>query len=112
MRLIRLAGGTCRTAGEDVTCGTRRRMMQLGWHAATAVRFGDPYREIVHAGVESSADLIVTGSRGLGTLRRLVIGSVAHEVVLHSRSSVLVMRGQVPAQVTGLATALASFSAI
>lgn len=87
-------------------------MMQLGWHAATAVRVGDPYREIVGAGVEWGADLIVTGSRGLGTLHRLAVGSVAHEVVLHARSSVLVMRGQVPAPVTGLAAALASFSAI
>ena len=97
---------------EGIADQVANEMMQLGWHAVTAVRVGDPYREIVDAGVEWGADLIVTGSRGLGTLRRLVVGSVAHEVVLHARSSVLVMRGRVPAQVTGIAAALASPSAI
>jgi nucleotide-binding universal stress UspA family protein len=96
---------------EDIARQVASEMMQLGWYAATAVRVGEPYREIVGAGVEWGADLIVTGSRGLGTLHRLVVGSVAHEVVLHARSSVLVMRGQVPAQVTGMAPALTSLSA-
>lgn len=70
-------------------------MVELGWSAAAVVRAGDPGREIVATGRECGADLIVTGSRGLGTLRRFVLGSVAHEVLLHARSSVLVMRGQV-----------------
>jgi nucleotide-binding universal stress UspA family protein len=39
----------------------------------------------------------VTGSRGIGTLRRLVSGSVSHDVLMHARSSVLVVRGGVPA---------------
>ena len=42
-------------------------------------------------------DLIVTGSRGLGDLQRMVSGSVAHDVLLHTGASVLVMRGQVHA---------------
>jgi len=74
-------------------------MMELGWHAAAVARAGDPARQIVATGLEWRADLIVTGSRGLGTLRRMVEGSVAHDVLLHARSSVLVMRGLVPAQI-------------
>ena len=74
-------------------------MMELGWHAAAVARSGDPARQIIATGVEWRADLIVTGSRGLGTLRRMVEGSVAHDVLLHARSSVLVMRGLVPAQI-------------
>jgi nucleotide-binding universal stress UspA family protein len=73
------------------------QMMDLGWHTAAVARAGDPDREIVAAGAEWGADLIVTGSRGIGTLRRILAGSVAHEVLLHTRSSVLVVRGQVPA---------------
>lgn len=96
----------------DIADQVADEMMELGWHAAAAVRSGDPSHEIVDAGVEWGADLIVTGSRGLGTLQRLVVGSVAHEVVLHARSSVLVVRGQVPATVSGLATAVASLSAV
>jgi nucleotide-binding universal stress UspA family protein len=87
------------------------QMIALGWQATTAVRIGDPYRQIVDAGVEWGADLIVTGSRGLGTLKRLFAGSVAHEVVLHTLSSVLVVRGAVPARAPR-AVAIASLSAV
>jgi len=81
-------------------------MMELGWHAAAVARAGDPASQIVATGVEWRADLIVTGSRGVGTLRRMAEGSVAHDVLLHARSSVLVMRGLVPAQVPDRAPAL------
>ena len=39
------------------------------------------------------ADLIVVGSRGLGPLRRIVLGSVSGEIVHHSNLPVLVVRG-------------------
>jgi nucleotide-binding universal stress UspA family protein len=85
---------------------TADEMIALGWHATGVVRAGDPGREIVATGREWGADLIVTGSRGLGTLRRFVLGSVAHDVLLHARSSVLVMRGHVPAPVREPAQAI------
>ncbi len=77
-------------------------MIELGWHAAAIARCGDPGREIVSAGRDWGADLIVTGSRGIGTLRRLVAGSVAHDVLLHASSSVLVVRGLMPARTRDL----------
>lgn len=40
-----------------------------------------------------AADLIVAGSRGLGPLRRIVLGSVSAEIVHHANLPVLVMRG-------------------
>jgi nucleotide-binding universal stress UspA family protein len=83
-------------------------MMELGWHAAAIAVAGDPGREIVAAEREWGADLVVTGSRGISTLRRLVAGSVAHDVLLHAHSSVLVMRGQVPARIRQPVLALAS----
>lgn len=72
-------------------------LIELGWRAAAVARCGDPGRQIVVASTETGADLIVTGSRGIGTLHRLVTGSVAHDVLMHARSSVLVVRGHVPA---------------
>ena len=74
-------------------------LMELGWHAAATVRTGAPDHEIVAAGEAWGADLIITGSRGIGSFHRLLSGSVAHEVLLHTSSSVLVMRGQVPAPI-------------
>ena len=53
---------------------------------------GDPTREILSAAEACAADLIVTGSRGLHGLERILIGSVARNVLMHARCSVLVMR--------------------
>jgi nucleotide-binding universal stress UspA family protein len=73
------------------------RLRRAGWTATGRVRRGDPAPEIEAAAAEWGADLIVMGSRGLSGLRRVLLGSVAHHVLLHSRCSVLVMRGHVPA---------------
>jgi nucleotide-binding universal stress UspA family protein len=69
-----------------------------GWRAEALVRRGEAARVIEATAAELGVDLIVTGSRGLSGLRRLLLGSVAHHVLLHSRCSVLVMRGHVPAR--------------
>jgi nucleotide-binding universal stress UspA family protein len=74
------------------------RLTAAGWRAKSAVRNGEAAHEIESAATEWGADLIITGSRGLSGLRRLLMGSVAHHVLLHSRCSVLVMRGHVPAR--------------
>lgn len=75
-------------------------MMDLGWHTAAVAAAGDPEHEILAAARAWRADLIVTGSRGLGTIRRLLIGSLSHDLLMHSQSSLLVMRGRVPARST------------
>lgn len=97
------------TTGDDEAVPADE-MMELGRYAAAAARAGDPGRQIVSAGLDSGADLIVTGSRGIGTLGRLVEGSVAHDVLLRARSSVLIMRGLVPARIPRTAPALGSLA--
>ena len=47
----------------------------------------------IAAASELGDDLIVVGSRGLGPVRRLLLGSVSEAVVHHARRAVLVMRG-------------------
>ena len=74
------------------------RLARAGWRAEGAVRYGEAAQEIEAAAREWGTDLIITGSRGLSGLQRLVMGSVAHHVLTHSTSSVLVMRGHVPAR--------------
>lgn len=51
---------------------------------------GDPGEQIVQAAVKEGADFIITGSRGLGTIRRTFLGSVSDYVVHHSPVPVLV----------------------
>jgi nucleotide-binding universal stress UspA family protein len=73
---------------------------RAGWKATGHVRTGDAADEILASARERRCDLIVTGSHGLGDLHRLIAGSVAHDVLLRSHCSVLVMRGRVPARVS------------
>jgi nucleotide-binding universal stress UspA family protein len=74
-----------------------RRLEAVGIPSQPLVTRGDAGHEIVEEADRAEADLIVTGSRGLGGLERLVLGSVARNVVLHARCSVLVMHGGAPA---------------
>jgi nucleotide-binding universal stress UspA family protein len=54
--------------------------------------FGDPADVICNRGETLGADLIVVGSRGLGLLDRLALGSVSSRVVQCASCSVLVVR--------------------
>ncbi len=53
---------------------------------------GPPDQEIVHLSEEIGAGLIVMGSRGLGGLKRALMGSVSDSVVRHAHCPVLVVR--------------------
>jgi nucleotide-binding universal stress UspA family protein len=54
---------------------------------------GRPADAILDLAEKVEVDLIVVGSRGLGPLRRLVVGSVSGEIVHHADLPVLVVRG-------------------
>jgi len=53
---------------------------------------GRPDAEIVRVAEELGAGLIVVGSRGMGPVKRAVMGSVSGSVVHHAHCSVLVVR--------------------
>jgi nucleotide-binding universal stress UspA family protein len=56
------------------------------------LRQGRPDREIVDLAEETGAGLIVIGSRGLGGMRRALMGSVSDSVVRHAHCPVMVVR--------------------
>jgi nucleotide-binding universal stress UspA family protein len=64
-----------------------------GRDAVADVRSGDAATEILAAAAAMSADLIVLGSHGRTGLARLLLGSVARNVLGHASASVLVVRG-------------------
>ena len=63
-----------------------------GTVAGTHLRMGEVDLEIVALAEELGADLIVMGSRGLGGVRRALMGSVSDSVVRHAHCPVLVVR--------------------
>ncbi|HEY6751005.1 MAG TPA: universal stress protein [Rubrobacteraceae bacterium] len=62
--------------------------------AETHVRRGQFVDEILDLAEEIEAGLILMGSRGLGPVKRLLLGSVAEGVVHHAPCPVLVTRGE------------------
>ena len=65
-----------------------------GRDATPVIRHGDPKREILAASRELGADLLVTGSRGLGGFAGLVLGSVSRALAKAAPCSVLVVPEQ------------------
>ena len=66
----------------------------MGGKVAEAhVRSGRPDAEIVRTAEGLGAGLVILGSRGLGPLKRAVMGSTSMGVVRHAHGSVLVARG-------------------
>lgn len=72
-------------------------LSDIGLPAIPHLRAGDPAHEIIAVAEDREADLIVTGTRGLGGIDRLLLGSVARNVLTHARCSVLVVREPVAA---------------
>jgi nucleotide-binding universal stress UspA family protein len=70
----------------------RRVGQSDGEVAEIHARLGRPDAEIVGLADELGAGLIVLGSRGLGPLRRALMGSVSDSVVRHAHCPVLVVR--------------------
>jgi nucleotide-binding universal stress UspA family protein len=67
------------------------RLRQDGRFVRWTVRRGEPVEQIVATAEELGCNLIAVGTRGETGLSRLVHGSVAHGVLLHSHASVLVV---------------------
>jgi nucleotide-binding universal stress UspA family protein len=60
--------------------------------AETHLRMGDPDKEILRTAEAIGAGLIVIGSRGLGAITRMLVGSVSDSVVRHAHCPVFVVR--------------------
>jgi nucleotide-binding universal stress UspA family protein len=63
-----------------------------GIDAHWTIGVGDPAHEIIEAATNLGCDLIVMGSRGLTGIERIFLGSVARNVLQHTRASVLIVR--------------------
>ena len=81
-----------RTQHEELARDMARRLGDAGLEAVAQRRDGDPAQQIVDVARSWQADLIVVGTHGRTGLRRLLMGSVARNVLHHAHCSVLVAR--------------------
>ncbi len=68
------------------------RLSEAGLDATPYVLEGDPAAEILRFATERGIATIVMGTRGRTGLARLILGSVARNVLLHAPCSVLIVR--------------------
>ncbi|MFP5344036.1 MAG: universal stress protein [Candidatus Limnocylindria bacterium] len=71
--------------------GVAGRFEAAGYEVSWSVPEGDPASTLVDHAASSGADAIVVGTHGRTGLDRLLMGSVARNVLLHARTSVAVI---------------------
>jgi nucleotide-binding universal stress UspA family protein len=81
-----------RRTHEEIARELVAELESAGLSATVELRDGDAATEIIAAARETGAGLIVMGTHGRTGVSRLVLGSVARNVVQHAPCSVLVVR--------------------
>jgi nucleotide-binding universal stress UspA family protein len=81
---------------ESYVAGLAKRLQDAGAHAEGKVRYGDPVEEILdHVGWDH-IDLIAMATHGRTGLRRVVLGSVAEQVLRRAPVPMLLVRVHPP----------------
>src|SRR5262249_60944821 len=78
----------------DLVDEARARLAPRGFDMETDGVIGSPKDEILRIARERNADLVVLGARGLGRIKRFLLGSVSLAVARHATCPVLVVKGQ------------------
>jgi nucleotide-binding universal stress UspA family protein len=82
-----------RLLGERLLADAERTARESGGkHVRTILAEGDPAREILAAATAEGVDAIVIGSRGLGKLSALLLGSISHKVSNQAHCTVIIVR--------------------
>lgn len=80
-RILREWRGSLRDKAEDILVKARPALLDAGIEAQTHVGFGGIAETIGEMARHLDVDTVVMGTRGLGSLSGLLLGSVAHRVV-------------------------------
>jgi nucleotide-binding universal stress UspA family protein len=79
-------------AGQTILTEAGKAFARTDARVETLYREGDPAGEIIKVAKEQNADLIIMGSRGLGQIGGLILGSVSERVLHGAHNSVLIVR--------------------
>jgi nucleotide-binding universal stress UspA family protein len=79
-------------AGEALLARTRSLLKRHAIESTAVLQRGDAATQILEYASENNIDLIVAGSRGLGPLKALWMGSVSRKLVHYANCSVLIVK--------------------
>lgn len=77
---------------ENILKESKESMASLAIPKTQVMRQGDAAEEIIKYSDEIGANLIVMGSRGLGTFSKVLLGSVSQKVLSYSSCSILIVK--------------------
>lgn len=80
-----------RDKGLHVEIGAQK-LKKAGFQVTTKMEMSDPAATILRIAAEQKPDLIVTGSKGVGAIERVFIGSVSYQVLQNASCSVLIIK--------------------
>ncbi|MCO5381481.1 MAG: universal stress protein [Methanosarcina barkeri] len=83
-----------RTEGEEATAYVENAGKAANVKVESVLLEGSPANEIVDFAEKNGIDIIVMGTLGRTGIDRFLLGSVAENVVRHSKKAVLVVRGE------------------
>lgn len=91
-RVLNTQNDGLREVGESILQNGSKLCEDAGITYIAEVKVGSPRVTICHVAEEEKQDMIIIGSRGLGAIKRMLLGSVSEYVVRHAPCSVLIVR--------------------
>ena len=78
--------------GKDVLSKVKDDLAAYGLNIHTDIAVGHPADQIIRKAKEINCELVVMGSRGLGEIKGILMGSVSNRVTKHAGCPVMVVR--------------------
>lgn len=78
----------CDGAAEDVDRAVSR-LREIGFSVTSKIERGSPTTKLLEEAQDAGCDLVVVGSRGLGPIRRSLLGSVSDQVARLTRATLV-----------------------
>jgi len=77
---------------ESVLAGMRERLAEIGVKSHAEVVVGHPAEQLLRYAETHDVDHIIVGNRGRSLFERLLLGSIARQVVAHAPCNVTIVR--------------------